>query len=866
MINASKAYKQKLKNGGNLVNYADIILRDGTNLNLTYKDFMLGGCTVSDKTTGSSEFSIGNTVGKTISLCIANHDNRYSSYDFCNAVIYLYVAMRLDDGTIEKICKGKYYVNEPETPGDVIEIDAVDAMINFDRSYAESGTSYPATLQTILTDACMDCNVRIGFRQFDNYNFVVSEKPENVSYRQVVSFVAQIAGYNARINNDDALELVWYNTTLLDRELYNGGIYTDDGMEVIIDGGLFTTPMNSNVIDGGLFTDDTGFNVYSFKSLTVGTDDVVITGVKVVGDEKEYLKGSEGYVITLEGNPFTVGKEQTVANYLGLRMIGMRFRPFTGQIPCNPLYEPFDTGYITDRKNNTYQTIINSVDFTIGSHTTISCEAESPLRNTSRYYSEAARAIVAARRETDKKLSNYDKMVQQLNAVATNAMGFHVTNVEQTDGSRIVYLHDKPSLSDSKVIYKQTIDGFFLSTDGGKNYTAGFDSSGNAVVNILSAVGIVCDWIKGGTLTLGGDNNIDGSCVVYDASGKEVAKLDKNGLSTNSANITGGKINISTSDEGESAITLRGIFGESEYYLYMYPAGITVARDGVYSSVKAGNILMHNGSMNCTYDYTGIFFDTSHYFKQYGLRMGNTEIGNGNIKLLSGTDAFVSMGSVKTDINGWSFVNGRLYNNREISFGDNACFIKTNAYFGSDSQIKLASDGSIHINSYGDIMASNNELIIDTVWADYLYISGSKSRIASTENYFDRLLYCYETPKPYFGDIGEATLDENGLCYVFLDDIFYETVNTDCKYQVFLQKYGQGDVWIKERTPTYFIVEGTPNLSFGWEIKARQLGFESERLEVFTRQKKEETINYELEAQNYIENYYKEMLNYEESN
>ena len=53
----------------------------------------------------------------------------------------------------------------------------------------------------------------------------------------------------------------------------------------------------------------------------------------------------------------------------------------------------------------------------------------------------------------------------------------------------------------------------------------------------------------------------------------------------------------------------------------------------------------------------------------------------------------------------------------------------------------------------------------------------------------------------------------------------------DTAYQVFLQKCGQGDLWVKEKHATHFIVEGTPNLSFDWEVKARQAGFENTRLE-----------------------------------
>jgi hypothetical protein len=66
---------------------------------------------------------------------------------------------------------------------------------------------------------------------------------------------------------------------------------------------------------------------------------------------------------------------------------------------------------------------------------------------------------------------------------------------------------------------------------------------------------------------------------------------------------------------------------------------------------------------------------------------------------------------------------------------------------------------------------------------------------------------------------------------VSIDDLFSETARVDLAYQVFLQKCGRGDLWVSEKTPTHFVVEGTPNLPFDWEIKARQKDFEAERLE-----------------------------------
>lgn len=559
MINASKEFKEKLKiNRVPVVNYADVTLLDGTVLHLDPKDFMIGGCQIEDKTT-DGKFGVGFVIGKTLTMRIANHDERFSKYDFYLSTIHIYVALRLDNGSVDRIRKGVYYTMVPETPGDTIEISAVDGMYRLDKDYAGGRTTYPASLQTILSDACLDCGIPVGFRQFDNMNFIVKEKPEKATYRQIVSWVCQIAGYNARIDNDGYMQLIWYNSALLEQYNYVGGGFKVYPHDTIIDGGNFTDYSTSKIISGGTFTDAMPEHIFRIKSLDVHTDDVQITGVRVVGDEEvTALFGEEGYVIEVNGNPFVNVKEREVADYLGRRMVGMAFRPFTAQILNNPLYEPFEVVRVSDRKGNVYVSIVNSVSYKVGGYTQIACLAEDPVRNGSTYYSEAAAAVVEARRKAEKQLTTYDKAVQNMNQIAMNAMGYHTTYEDQPDGSRITYLHDKPTLAESRTIYKQTIDGFFISTDGGKSYTAGFDKNGNAVVNILYAIGIVADWIRGGTLTLGGANNVNGLLQVLNSSGTETVRADKDGLKAILGTIGGWSINTDSIESQNSIIISKG--------------------------------------------------------------------------------------------------------------------------------------------------------------------------------------------------------------------------------------------------------------------------------------------------------------------
>ena len=114
-----------------------------------------------------------------------------------------------------------------------------------------------------------------------------------------------------------------------------------------------------------------------------------------------------------------------------------------------------------------------------------------------------------------------------------------------------------------------------------------------------------------------------------------------------------------------------------------------------------------------------------------------------------------------------------------------------------------------------------------TLRVHQLRVTGGSKQIAKqTEHYGEASFYCDETPTPLLSDYGEGTIASDGLCYVDIDDIFREAVNSNIQYFVFLQKEGPGDCWVKERANTHFVVQGTPGLNFTWGVKIKQKGTE----------------------------------------
>ena len=149
---------------------------------------------------------------------------------------------------------------------------------------------------------------------------------------------------------------------------------------------------------------------------------------------------------------------------------------------------------------------------------------------------------------------------------------------------------------------------------------------------------------------------------------------------------------------------------------------------------------------------------------------------------------------------------------------------------------RLSLDGAPNSGQYTNISATA------------LYCTGSKHRVVRTQDYGERLLCCYETPSPMFGDVGAAQTDETGKCLIFIDEKFAQTIDLEYLYDVFLTKYGPGDCYVSERTPSYFVVKGTKNLKFAWEVKTIQRDYENLRLEAHTREKDETDYIYDVSA------------------
>lgn len=1224
MINVSDAFKQKLQDGEKVWQEVEIIFPDGTVK--TVKDEIMGeNCTFSD-CAESSSFPIGCVVCKSMTLELDNTSDQWKNYNFYMAKVHAYLKMQtsvaspattdelLDEnyepildqsgGTIlatkaatedriETIDKGIYTITTPEQYGEILSFTALDNMYKTNATYI-SHLVLPQSIETLVRDACETLGIPFG-GTMQHGNLVVSELPENMTFRQLFGWAAMLETANARLDIRGYLRFIRWDFSNIQED--RNAVVDDDGNVVFkggasIDSENFISPAGNWTIDSDGFLTliesaaDTSERLKDFfTSPTVSSDDIVITGIKLKNKENEAMYGSTGYVLELENDLVADSDLDTVAAQIGDSIIGAKFRNMSGELAYNPLIEFGDMAYTYDRRWNRYITPLTDVSCSVNGKTAVKTQADDPIRGMSKFVSDGTKAIVEARRLVQKEKTAREKALEALGEQLKTASGVYTTVQKQEDGSDIFYLHDKPTLAESKVIWKMTSEAWGVSTDGGQTWNGGMTVDGDTIVRILNAVGVNATWINTGAITVKDangnilfqvdmdtktvvinpdvlivgnmtlseklknmDENIasaknmtfqlsnDMQTITSDADGNipvfptvtTIAKVmygssditnDCSYTITKSDSVTGSwdvdthtytvtglsadngwvdikatyLINLSVTkrftiskqksgkngkqlytwrkyasmpdgsdmsdspdyvklldsaespildsagneiytvteaiyvgiadnkttetpsdnpkdyiwsrfrgEDGADGIGIPGENGETSYihtayansidgtvdfsttntdriYIGHYsdfekmdstdPAKYTWARmrgeDGppgrtYYLRANTEILLMGQdkkvspekltvnayyrdgqgeetafagwwkaerssdsgktwttitlnqteatgactitsslqiiGSrgmirVTCYLDqaktsiadmqtysvaldvaaltqkqiveilsddgkWKGLYYNNGNLYISFSAALGGTLVlggknnGNGTLTVKDANNNQIGKwdntgaditGKIKTILHESTYIS---ISGQEISFmdtrhseeipilniiaapqvGDTAYSATVSFDLGEDTDFDIGGNGWAMLQMYP------NDDHTTKIMGNFEVIYGTKSRVAETKSFSDRLLYCYETPTPLFGDLGCGKTNDEGISIIDIDPIFSETISSDAEYQVFLQKEGPGDIWIDTKESEYFIVKGTPNLKFSWEIKCLQRNFEHLRL------------------------------------
>lgn len=672
MKNVSNNFKNVISKGGPFYAYAKIVLRDGTELELdSTNDFYIDGNSYNES--GGDGFPFGVALSKTIDIGIENSNERFSNYDFYYSRITLYTEADLED-TKERILEGTFTVINPVASGDIIEITAADDMYKADVTYT-SKLTYPATTRAILQEACSQSGISVSSAVFENDDFTVQSAPQGLTCRQVIGYVAMIAGGNAVMSEYNQLIIKTYRFPEFDsKKILSGGRFGQD-LKDTISGGDFTLEYD-NTVSGGEFGENDDYIILSEFSTDpdISTDDVIITGISTTvqgegqEEDQEYLYGTDDYAIVIE-NPLIEGKEETAIALIGDLLIGIIARPFSGEFFPDPTVQFMDPVYLIDRKGNIYQSFVTSLTFTYLGNSDISNGLQSPELNKSTYYSTATEVYRKARQDIQKNKTEWENAVENLGNRLDNASGLYPTEEKQPDGSTIYYLHDKPTLEESGVVIKITSQAIGISTDGGDTYPTGITVDGEAVIKILQTIGVNADWINTGAIQVTDD---DGNIIFsVDMDTKQIIIsgdfVQIGGKSASAAIDDALQESNKALEEAKKARSLniildneyQGIYANSDGNIGTFPTVQTavqvlygstdVSVDCTYSVAESSGVTGSWSSGSRTYTVTGLSTDA-----------GWVDITANYLNLFAATKRF-NIEKIKGGENGQDGLPGRTY-------------------------------------------------------------------------------------------------------------------------------------------------------------------------------------------------------------
>ena len=609
------------------------------------------GLKIEDAVSADGVFQVGGAIINQATIVINNIYDAYSEYDFTGAHVVAYTGFNdLDDDTDEEIRLGTFTVDEAEFNGSIITLKCLDDMAKFDRPYTfEAPTDdeilYPASLYTIVSNACHNCGVTLATNSlnFPHNDYVVTNMPsgESTTYRQVISWAAQIACCFARCNANGQLEIRFYDTTALDgmESGLDGGSFDDSTPYATgesADGGTFY-PWNTGIAyDGGSFSSYPNLDLISSSYQSkLSTDDVVITGVKVVKKietdssqdaYEEYTSGTSGYVISIEGNDFIDGTHgQDVATWMGTALIGLRFRQAEIVHPSDPTIEAGDVALFWDLKGNRYTIIVSSTTFACGNSQRTTSSAATPAKNSQQRFSESTRNYVELRKQQVRDFNALSQLIEE-------SGGLYETDVT-VGGAVQRWYHDKPDLADSEIVMVFTTAGFTLCDDYHTKTSMvppqdptwyGMTVDGQMIASILTASGVNADWINTGAFT------------VRDANGNITFQAD-----ADTGNVVIKATNVPRQYFG-SGVPTSSNYPENQWTtadLKAYHAGdlytdTSSKKTYKYTQGIAGSIIKFSADCateSVSYDYVYVYFrygDKLYRYPKVGGRLSSNTIAN----------------------------------------------------------------------------------------------------------------------------------------------------------------------------------------------------------------------------------------------
>lgn len=502
----------------------------GTAFNITDKD-IIGAVTVDWSSVTGSKLDLGSACMSELSFTLENTDGAFDDKVFEGAQLYVTTSFSTGS-TTETVPIGYYTVDSPPRKLRSIKITAYDRMAKFNRAY-DTELAYPATLYQIVADACTKCGVSQKLPTNTLHRGVsIPKRPEadNLTYRQVLVWAAELMGVSLYIDYDGKL---------------TGGWYATNAKHTVIKASDRFTSGNTDFAENS----------------------IVFSGVRIVGNDEnktEYLAGTKDYAFNIEGNLLAQSDMNlsTLATELKTARCSLTYTPMSCTTHSFPHLRPLDVMNF-ETAQGTKKVVLTNVKWQSQNRCT-RLEGKGETATQSGYATMGAftpkqQAILEqTRAQQAAQINDFEQATLALNETIANSMGLYVTRKADSNGAVITYYHDKPTLEGSNTIYCRNAGGYAWTNNGwnngSPNWEYGVSKDGDAVIRSIAANKISASYIT--------------TDILSSPTGKFSFNLDTGHIEASDINITGGDINL---DGGQLSIENSGFKTDlSSGYLQMY--------------------------------------------------------------------------------------------------------------------------------------------------------------------------------------------------------------------------------------------------------------------------------------------------------
>lgn len=502
----------------------------GTAFNITDKD-IIGAVTVDWSSVTGSKLDLGSACMSELSFTLENTDGTFDDKVFEGAQLYVTTSFSTGS-TTETVPIGYYTVDSPPRKLRSIKITAYDRMAKLNRAY-DTELAYPATLYQIVADACTKCGVSQKLPTNTLHRGVsIPKRPEadNLTYRQVLVWAAELMGVSLYIDYDGKL---------------TGGWYATNAKHTVIKASDRFTSGNTNFAE----------------------NNIVFSGVRIVGNDEnktEYLAGTKDYAFNIEGNLLAQSDMNlsTLVTELKTARCSLTYTPMSCTTHSFPHLRPLDVMNF-ETAQGTKKVVLTNVKWQSQNRCT-KLEGKGETATQSGYATMGAftpkqqAVLEQTRAQQAAQINDYEQATLALNETIANSMGLYVTRKADSNGAVITYYHDKPTLEGSNTIYCRNAGGYAWTNNGwnngSPNWEYGVSKDGDAVIRSIAANKISASYIT--------------TDILSSPTGKFSFNLDTGHIEASDINITGGDINL---DGGQLSIENSGFKTDlSSGYLQMY--------------------------------------------------------------------------------------------------------------------------------------------------------------------------------------------------------------------------------------------------------------------------------------------------------